>query len=226
MASKPPASGIRLPMPIWDLPTRLFHWVLVGLVAFSYFSAQYGRYELHMLSGYAILALLIFRIIWGFIGSDTARFTRFLKSPLAALRHLSHFFRREPDTQVGHNEAGGWMVIGLLLLLAAQIATGLGASEEGIAEGPLVKHIGQAMSDVLSRFHGLIINILLVAIAGHVLAVIGYAVFKGHDLVRPMITGRKKLPAATPAPGMTNPILAAIVLLVAAAIAFAVARYL
>jgi cytochrome b len=224
MAAKPPAAGIRLPMPIWDLPTRLFHWVLVGLVAFSYFSAKYNKMDLHVLSGHAVLALLIFRVVWGFVGSDTARFSRFLKSPLAALRHLSHFLRREPDTQVGHNEAGGWMVIGLLLLLAAQVATGLCANDDGTTEGPLVKYISKALSDRLSGFHSLIINILLVAIAGHVLAVIGYAVFKGHDLVRPMITGRKRLPAATPAPGMIHPVVALVVLLVAAAIAFVVGR--
>ncbi len=224
MAQKPPTSGIRLPMPIWDLPTRLFHWVLVGLVAFSYFSAQYNRMELHMLSGYAVLALLIFRIAWGFIGSETARFSHFLKSPLAALRHLAHFHRREPDNQVGHNEAGGWMVIGLLLLLLVQVVTGLCANDDGITEGPLVKYVGKELSDRLSGIHSLVINVILVAVAAHVLAVIGYAVLKGHDLVRPMITGRKKLPAATPAPAMMHPGLALAVLAVAGAIAYAVAK--
>jgi cytochrome b len=211
-------------MPIWDLPTRLFHWAIVVLVAFSYFSAQYGRMDAHLLSGYAILALLIFRLVWGFIGSDTARFGHFLKSPLAALRHLSHFFRREPDAQVGHNEAGGWMVIALLLLLAVQVGTGLCANDDVATEGPLAKYVGKALSDRLSGIHALTINILLIAIAAHVVAVIAYAVFKGHDLVRPMFTGRKKLPAATPAPGMIHPVLALAVLLVAAAIAYAVAK--
>jgi cytochrome b len=109
---------IRLPMRIWDAPTRLFHWVLVLLIATSYVTVQNNWMDLHLLSGYAILTLLLFRLVWGFIGSDTARFARFLRSPFAALRHLASFTKREPDNEVGHNEAGGWMVLVMLVVLS------------------------------------------------------------------------------------------------------------
>src|SRR5271154_2539662 len=100
-----------LPMRIWDLPTRLFHWTLVILILTSWLSAQLDWMRLHIWCGFAVLTLLLFRLIWGFIGSDTARFAYFLKSPIAAAQHLMHLHRREPDTEVGHNAAGGWMVL-------------------------------------------------------------------------------------------------------------------
>lgn len=226
MATKPPLSSIHLPMPIWDLPVRLFHWSVLMLVLVSWISAKNGYMRVHLVSGYSVLALIIFRLAWGFIGSDTARFSQFVKSPLAALRHLSHFFRREPDTQVGHNEAGGLMVLGLLSLLIAQVITGLCANDDVVTEGPLVKYIGKELSDRITGLHDLNFKLIMLAVIGHVAAVIGYAVFKGHDLVRPMVTGRKRLPAATPAPRIVSPILALGLFLVSAAIAVFVARVL
>ena len=88
------------------------------LVALSYVSVQAGWMRIHLISGYVVLGLLLFRLAWGFVGSDTARFRRFLGNPAHALAHLAHFRQRGPDTQVGHNEAGGWMVVVLLVLLA------------------------------------------------------------------------------------------------------------
>src|SRR5579863_5025168 len=108
---------LQLPMRIWDLPVRLFHWTLVILIFTSWLSSRMLWMRLHVFCGLSILTLLLFRIVWGFIGSDTARFTHFLKSPIEAIRHLIQLPRREPDTEVGHNAAGGWMVLGLLGLL-------------------------------------------------------------------------------------------------------------
>src|ERR1700722_11025265 len=96
-----------LPMRIWDLPTRLFHWTLVVLLFTSWLSAWRDWMRLHVLCGLTILTLLLFRVLWGLIGSDTARFSHFLQSPFAAIRHLMHLTRREPDTETGHNAAGG-----------------------------------------------------------------------------------------------------------------------
>ena len=226
MAQKPPPSGLRLPMPIWDLPVRLFHWLLPILVITSYVSVKTDRMTLHMLSGYAMAALLIFRLVWGFIGSDTARFSHFVRSPLAAIRHASHMFRREPDNVIGHNEAGGLMVLGLLALLAVQVVTGLCANDDGETEGPLMKFISKGLSDQLSKVHDVNFKLIMIAVGLHILAVIAYAVFKGHNLVRPMITGRKRLPAATPAPRMVHPVAGLVVLAIAAAIVFVIARVL
>jgi cytochrome b len=214
---------MRLPMRVWDAPTRLFHWLIVLLIAASYVTVQKNWMGMHLLSGYAMLTLLIFRIVWGFVGSDTSRFARFLRSPLAGLRHLAHFTRREPDDEVGHNEAGGWMVLAMLLAIAVQVGTGLFSNDDGATEGPLAKYVEKATSDKLSGVHGLNFNILLGFIALHILAIIAYAVVKRHDLVRPMFTGKKKLPAATRAPRMASPVLALAILIVAAVAVWALA---
>jgi len=215
---------MRLPMRVWDAPIRLFHWLIVLLIAFSYVSARKGWLEYHLISGYALLTLLLFRVVWGFVGSDTARFARFLRSPFAAFRHLLHFPRREPDNEVGHNEAGGWMVLVMLLVLSVQVGTGLFSnSDVYYVEGPLAKYVGGGMSDKLSGIHSLNFNILLGLIGLHILAVIAYAIVKRHDLVRPMFTGKKKLPAATRAPRMASPILALAILVVAALAVWALA---
>ena len=207
--------GLQLPMRIWDLPIRLFHWIIVLLIALSYLSVRNDFMRVHLVSGYAVLALLLFRVIWGFIGSDTARFGQFLRSPLAAFRHLRHFTQRTPDIQVGHNEAGGWMVLVLLAMLAIQVGTGLCANDDGNTEGPLAKYVGKANSDWLSGLHALSFTLLLILIGLHILAVIAYAAVRRHDLIRPMITGKKRLPAATPAPRMVPTPLALMVVIAA-----------
>ncbi len=216
---------LHLPMRIWDLPIRLFHWLLVCLVAFSWITHRQHWMELHMLSGYTILSLLLFRVVWGFIGSDTARFTFFLKSPLEALRHLSHLHRREPDTEIGHNAAGGWMVLVMLGLLFAQVATGLGSNDDIAVEGPLVRLLGKELSDAITSWHHLGANLILAMVGMHILAIVTYAVLKRHNLVRPMITGKKRLPGATRAPRIASPVLATVVYIIAAAAVFALVRF-
>jgi cytochrome b len=208
---------------VWDAPTRLFHWAVVILIGVSWYSIHRGWMLIHFVSGYSMVTLLLFRVAWGVVGSDTARFRQFLVSPLAALRHLSHLARREPDRQVGHNAAGGWMVLAMLLVLAAQVGTGLFSNDDGATEGPLAKYVDKAVSDKLSGYHGLNFNILLGLIGLHIVAIVAYAVVKRHDLVRPMFTGKKRLPAATRAPRMASPILALAILVVAALAVWALA---
>lgn len=221
----PPPRVPRLLMKVWDAPTRLFHWAVVLLVIASYTSMQLNRVGLHMLFGYAMLTLLLFRLAWGFIGSDTARFSRFLVSPVAGLRHLRELTRREPDTQIGHNAAGGWMVLILLADLGVQAGTGLFSNDQGFDEGPLAHLVSDHASNVISRIHSVNFTILLVLIGLHVLAVIAYAMIKRQDLVRPMITGKKRLPAATRQPRLAHPLLAALVLLVAAGLVWALVSF-
>ncbi len=216
---------LHLPMRIWDLPIRLFHWVLVCLIAFSWLTYKQGWMDWHVISGYTILSLLLFRVVWGFIGSDTARFTFFLKSPLEALRHLSHLHRREPDTEIGHNAAGGWMVLVMLGLLFAQAITGLGSNDDISVEGPLATRLGKDLSDQVTSLHRQGSNLILAVIGMHILAIVTYAALKRHNLVRPMITGKKRLPGATRAPRMASPILAAAVYIVVAAAVFAFVRF-
>ena len=216
----PQRSTMLLPMRVWDAPIRLFHWALVVLLATSWISVELSYMQVHMLSGQAVLALLIFRVVWGFIGSDTARFAQFLRSPLAAIRQLRYFFTlREPDTQIGHNAAGGWMVVVVLLLLLGQVVAGLFANnEDSFVEGPLAHLVGSEWGAFALKQHNRLFTVIQIIVLAHVLAIIGYAVVKRHDLVRPMITGKKRLPAATPAPRMASPVLAAVILAASAGI--------
>jgi cytochrome b len=206
---------------IWDAPTRLFHWAIVLLVACSYFTIKYASgatmerlTTLHKLSGYAILTLLIFRVVWGFAGSETSRFRQFLRSPLTALQHLRHFPRREPDTQLGHNAAGGWMVLVLLTALAVQAVTGLFTFDD-VPEGPLGGQVSEATAYWLTSIHRANFNIILALIALHVSAITAYAVIKRHNLVGPMITGRKRLPPTTRPPRLASPWRALLLVLLA-----------
>ncbi len=207
-----------LPIRVWDAPTRLFHWAIVVLIGVSWLSESLGWMTIHFVSGYSIIALLLFRLIWGFVGSETSRFSRFLKSPVAALRQLAHLHRREPDTEIGHNAAGGWMVLLMLVLLAVQAGTGLCANDDGATEGPLFNYVGKAWSDWLSHVHSINFTLIQIAVVLHVLAIVAYAVPKRHDLVRPMLTGEKYLPMGTQGPVLARPWLALVVFAIAVAV--------
>jgi cytochrome b len=191
---------------IWDVPTRLFHWAIVLLVGAAWLTQHEGWMDQHKLCGYALTALLMFRLIWGVIGSDTACFHRFLKGPVAAIRHLVHLYRRQPDHEVGHNAVGGWMVLVMLALLCVQVGTGLCANDQVSTEGPLAQLVGSDNSDWLSHIHAVNFRLIEAAIALHVLAILIYRLARGHRLVGAMITGNKRLPATVPPPRMASPV--------------------
>ncbi len=195
-------------MRVWDAPTRLFHWAIVLLMAFSYLSALREWNQLHFISGYTVLALLLFRLVWGFVGSETSRFRQFLRSPLVGLRHLAAFGKREPDTEIGHNAAGGWWVLAMLVALLVQAGTGLFSNNDIDAKGPLAHRVSKATSDWLSGLHSTSFYVLLALVVVHILAIIAYAAVKRHDLVRAMVTGKKRLPANLRQPRFASPFLA------------------
>jgi cytochrome b len=206
---------------VWDLPVRLFHWVLVVLLFCSWATQEWDHMNWHVWSGYSILTLLLFRVVWGFVGSDTARFGRFLRSPLAALQHLAHLGRREPDREIGHNAAGGWMVLVMLALIGVQVGTGLFANDlddGGDTEGPLMHLVGKDFSNWLDHIHSLNFKLIEAVVVLHVLAIVVYAVLKRHDLVRPMVTGTKLMPTDVAAPRIVRPVWALLVLVVAACV--------
>jgi cytochrome b len=202
MALRDTRGGIRLAMPVWDGPTRLFHWSLALVFAASCITAWRDQPDAHLLAGYLLVVLLLFRLIWGIVGSDTARFSRFLRGPGEVLRELGRISERTPDTRVGHGPLGGWLAVLVLLLLAGQAASGLAGRATG---EPWLRGLHRDGADLLLGVVGL-----------HLLVIIAYAALRGHDLVRPMITGKKRLPAATPAPGVTSPFLALAILALAA----------
>jgi len=219
---------------IWDLPVRLFHWTLVVLMAVSYFSGQTGGdwMKLHFWSGYAILTLLLFRIVWGFVGSTTARFTHFVKGPMAALEHLKELAGTDRPRDVGHNPLGGAMVIALLLGLLLQVVAGLFSADtdEGTVSGPLANRVPDNWVDAATAFHHAWINVLLLLVALHVLAALTYLVWKRQNLIGAMFTGRKPLDDVVE-PGKARPALTfasgrvAIVLFIAcAAVVYCIVR--
>jgi cytochrome b len=160
--------------------------------------------QLHLLSGYTMAAALLFRLVWGIIGSDTARFAHFVKNPITAVQHLMHLHRREPDTETGHNAAGGWMVLVMLGLLTIQVGTGLCSNDEISVEGPFARIVGPSNSDGLSHIHALNFRLIELVIVMHLMAILTYRVIKGHKLVRPMITGTKWLPETIAAPRLVG----------------------
>lgn len=185
---------------VWDLPVRLFHWSLVGLLGYSWWSGEEGgmALESHMWSGYAVLSLVLFRVAWGFVGSDTARFTQFVRGPRAVLASLRELWSRRPLPHTGHNPAGGWMVLALLTCLLVQTVSGLFANDDLFNEGPLYKYAGDSLSDALTAVHHFNFAVLLVLVALHVAAVAWHRLRKGEPLVGAMIHGYK--PIEGPAP--------------------------
>ena len=210
-----------VPVKVWDGWVRLFHWGTAACVLVSYFSAKSGSWNLHYLSGYTLLTLVTFRIAWGLVGSENARFLAFLRSPLAALRQLGKMRRVEPDTETTHNPAGAWMVVVLLGLLLAQGVSGLFTNHDvGFTysqHGPLANAVSEATSERMTNLHVSLINLLLIAVLVHVLAVVSYRLFKGQDLVVPMVTGVKLMPADSARAPRHAPALLGLVLIAAAA---------
>jgi cytochrome b len=195
--STPPAAR---PVLVWDVPVRLFHWLTVVLVISAYATLKLNWIDWHVRVGEALLTLVIFRLLWGWFGGETARFRNFMASPVAASRHLRHLFRREPDLQVGHNAAGGWMVMLLLVLLLLETLSGLYVNNDIADEGPLSEWVPAWLANAISALHALVWDVLVAAVALHVVVILLYALVKGHNLLRPMWTGYKSLPASVKAP--------------------------
>lgn len=191
-----------VPVRIWDVPTRLFHWSLVLLVAFSGITGEFSEelpikfMDWHRYSGYAILSLLLFRLVWGVMGSTYARFSNFVRGPAAVLGYIPEMLGRTPATpHHGHNPLGGWSVLALLTFLSIQVSTGLFIADEDLGvEGPFAKLVSNKVSDALAEVHEASFAILLLLIGVHLSAIIYYRVAKKENLVAPMITGFKQLP--------------------------------
>ena len=183
---------------VWDLPTRLFHWSLVLLVAVNLFliSPRGGASTvIHFIAGYGIAALVAFRLVWGFIGSRHSRFSDFVR-PWPRLRdYLLRLVRFDPPHSTGHNPVGGWMILALLFFLSLMIVTGLfGANRR--AAGPLANWVGASAAGVAGSLHSLLSSLLIGLVIVHIAGVIGEWLLTGENLIRAMVTGQKRLPTA------------------------------
>lgn len=170
---------------VWDLPTRLCHWGLAALIAFSWWSAKYGHVDWHIWSGIGVLTLLIFRLLWGFFGSSTARFSSFVRGPASVLAYLRGDWRG-----IGHTPLGALSVLAMLVATAVQVGLGLiSEDEDGIYSGPLARMVSLDTSDGARDLHETFFYVLLALIVLHVAAIIFYRL-RGKSLAAAMITGR------------------------------------
>jgi cytochrome b len=197
----PQAQEAQASVRVWDLPTRIFHWLLAVCVIGSIITAKIGgnAIEWHFRIGYLVFTLLAFRLLWGFVGSRWSRFATFVRRPSATWRYLRGDHRADEWFDAGHNPLGAWSVLAMLAFLIAQVATGLFADDEIANSGPFAKYVSSAVSVALTKYHKTIGQwVLITLFVLHVVAVIVYY-RRGRDLVRPMISGDKLLPAGAPA---------------------------
>ncbi|QIB35405.1 cytochrome b/b6 domain-containing protein [Ancylobacter pratisalsi] len=200
----------------WDLPTRLAKWLLAALVGLAFASKYFGDVGMvwHQWNGLAILVVLVFRLLWGIVGGSTARFSRFVRGPLAALRYGMDLLRGRPGHYLGHNPLGGWMVVALLLIVGAQALTGLFTTDDIIVYGPMTAVASDETIARASALHQQIYPILLALIGLHVAANLAYSVLGRDNLIRAMIVGRKPAERyADPAPATPGSVVAALLCL-------------
>jgi cytochrome b len=187
---------------VWDLPTRLFHWLLALAVIGAIITANIGGNAMawHFRLGYCIFALLVFRLLWGVIGGRWSRFASFMYAPGTVLRYLRGQQRDGERLDVGHSPTASFSVFALLAFLTLQVATGLVADDEIDNVGPLNKFVSSDLAGQASSWHVELGQWLIIALVTlHVLAILFYLVRKGINLVGPMLSGDKALPAGTPA---------------------------
>jgi cytochrome b len=180
---------------VWDLPVRLFHWLVVGLIVLSFVTGHIGgnAMRIHELSGFSILTLVLFRVLWGLFGSTHARFSDFVRGFAAARSYAAALWSGRNASYTGHNPLGGWMVVALLLCLLVQTCTGLFANDDIMTEGPLMKYVAKEVSDKISLIHEINSYVLLVLVTLHVAAALYYLWRKRENLIWPMFTGRKSV---------------------------------
>lgn len=224
-----PSRGTAPIVTAWDLPTRLFHWLLLALVLSAWVSYEFaeriGDESLvwHRGNGLAVLVLVVWRLLWGLLGSSTARFATFVRGPRAVLRYATGLLTGQGPVYLGHNPLGALMVLALLAVLAVMGVLGLFATDDNdLVGGPLYRLVGEAGNQRATRLHGFIFNfVLLPLLALHVVANVFYAAVKKEPLIRAMISGKKPAGSYRDAAGsviVERPIVRALVCLIAAAV--------
>ena len=211
------------PVRIWDRPTRVFHWVLVVLFIVCYVSGDRGRFDIHIIAGQALLILVLARIIWGFVGSDTARFRHFLRPMGEVMAHVRSLGERQPGHDTGHNPLGGLSVVLMLSVLVIHAGSGLFAVDvDGWNEGPLSHVVSYEAARNAAGVHAVTVDILLVLVALHVAAVAFHWLYRRDNLILPMVTGRKHLPPGHDVPRLAPDLRALATLGVAALVVLGV----
>lgn len=189
-----PVGAVRI--RIWDLPTRLFHWLLAAAVTGVLVTGWTGVMDWHFRLGYAVLALLLFRLMWGFVGGRWSRFAAFVHGPRSVAAYLRG--RAHPDHLIGHNPLGSLSVFAMLAILILQVATGLVSDDAITYAGPLAHTVSGALSGLATYWHAVwgkwvVIGLIVL----HLAALLYYAAVRRQRLVAPMITGDKVFPPST-----------------------------
>ena len=185
---------------VWDLPTRVFHWALVACIALQYAGGEFGLLPMawHYWIGYLTLALIGFRVLWGFFGSATSRFTDFVRGPRTVFAYVSRSRRPDRAPRGGHNPLGGWSVLAMLATVAVQGVSGLFASDDITESGPLAARAAESTIRLMTRVHHLTRVVLVALIVLHLGAVLLYWWIGKRNLVAPMLHGRSTAGASTP----------------------------
>ena len=182
---------------VWDLPSRLSHWALAILILAQFASGLFDLLpmSLHVWGGYAVLAVALFRVLWGFFGSESARFSHFLRGPADIVRYVRSLGRPADGYHVGHNPMGGWSVVALLAITLAQAGTGLFTGRAGAPLRDLVDGLGRGTGRALADVHEWLYWFLLRLVLAHVAAAVFYLVVRRQNLIVPMF-GDGRVPLA------------------------------
>jgi cytochrome b len=178
---------------VWDLPVRLFHWALVAAVISAFVTNRLGvaYFKYHVWSGYTVIVLVSFRILWGFVGTRHAQFWQFVRGPVATLRYALGLLCGTTAPYPGHNPLGAYMVVMFLMALGAQAVSGLFGNDDIFNTGPLAGYVDKGLSLQLTSLHRHLFYWIAAATAIHILAVIAHHIFKRENLILAMITGLK-----------------------------------
>jgi cytochrome b len=200
----PTAAGDVTDVRVWDGAVRVVHWALailcVVLLDTGYAKGEWLAW--HLRAGQAMLALVLFRLVWGFVGSRHARFAAFVRGPAQVLAYARSLASPPHAIHTGHNPLGGWMVVLLLVALLVQASLGLFTNDDVFTDGPLVRYVSKDLSDTLSSLHRRNAYVVIALVSLHVAAALGYLVAFRENLITPMVTGVKSLPRAHAAQAM------------------------
>jgi len=178
---------------VWDVPTRLFHWALVAIFIFQYVTAELldDAIQLHFYGGYVALGIILFRIIWGFVGTYHARFSSFVYSPSTAFKYAKNSAQGKAQTYLGHNPLGGYSVLAILAVMLSQAISGLFMTDDIFSDGPYYNVFSNAIDDAMNYVHHNAVTLMYGLIVLHLIAIIWYSVKKKQGLLPAMLHGNK-----------------------------------
>lgn len=181
---------------VWDLPVRIFHWLLVICLIAQWLTAEVleDMLYIHFYIGYFTLSLIIFRFFWGFVGSRYAKFSSFLAGPKAIYAYLSALVSKKTHSSIGHNPLGGLLLPAILLLVGAQAISGLFTTDDILSEGPYYSNASSAVQNIMQWLHHNVYLIIVALVVLHLVAIAWYRLVLKNDLIGPMLHGQKAVP--------------------------------